>query len=126
MKVFDEIYKERAVSYFEETGNRRLVIEAFNISYNTLCLWIKQKKEEKSLKPKPRPGQRKKFDDQLLLDYIMENPDARLKDMEKFMGCSETTILRMLKRLKISNKKNAVLCGAQRRKKAGIYRENSG
>jgi len=103
---YDVKYRRRAVEYWADGHSKRVTAKVFNVSPTTLQSWKNQLKETGKLEPKPHGERRRKIDPDRLKDYLKKHPDAFLKEMAEEFGCSDVAILKALKRLKISRKKN--------------------
>jgi transposase len=76
--------RKKALEYLDIVGNRQKVVEAFNISLRTLERRIRIRREN-SLPAKQRKSSPSKIDEQQLLLFVREHPDAYLREIaEKF------------------------------------------
>jgi len=82
--------------------------------------WKKQWEETGSLAKKELHRSFKKIDPEKLSIYVQEHPDAYLKEIAQAFECSDTAIVKALKKLKITRKKNAGIRGTKRRKATGF------
>jgi len=103
---YNEKYRRRAVEYWADGHSKIETAEVFKIGTSTLQRWKNQLTETGKLEPKTRKEIWKKIDPDRLIKYLQENPDAYLKEIAEEFGCSDVAILKALKRLKISRKKN--------------------
>jgi len=108
---YDKKFRQRAIEYWEEGHSLLATAQVFSVSDRTLQNWKKQLKETGTLEPKKRKETWKKIDPDKLSSYLEENPDAYLKEIAKVFGCTDTAIIKALRRLKISRKKNHSLQG---------------
>jgi len=83
----------------------------FKVSASTLQSWKSQLKETGKLEPKKRRETWRKIEPSKLLEYLKQKPDAYLKEIAEEFGCSDVAVLKALRRLKISRKKNYPLQG---------------
>ena len=104
-------YRRRALEYLNEGHSIRATASVFSVSTRTLQNWKKQLKETGELEPKKRRETWKKIDPEQLRDYLIKHPDAYLKEMAEEFGCSDVAIIKALRRLKITRKKNYILQG---------------
>ena len=74
-------------------------------------MWKSQLKETGTLDPKKRSGTWRKIDPEKLREILEQSPDAYLKEIAKEFNCSDVAVLKALKRLKITRKKNHGLQG---------------
>ena len=65
-------------------------------------------KETGTLESKKRKETWRKIDPKKLKEYLKQYPDAYLKEIADEFGCSDVAIIKALRRLKISRKKNDV------------------
>jgi len=103
---YDKKYREQAIKYWEDGNSKRATAKVFNVSPTTLHTWKKQLNETGKLEPKTRRETWRKIDPERLTEYVKQYPDAYLKEMAEEFNCSEVSIFKALKRLKISRKKN--------------------
>ena len=103
---YDIKFRQRVIDYMSEGHTQKETAGVFCISTSTLWEWKSQLKEEGTLAPKKRKASWKKIDPETLKKYLEENPDAYLKEIAKEYECSDVGILKALRRLKISRKKN--------------------
>ena len=68
--------------------------------------WKSQLNETGNLEPKKRMETWRKIDPEKLKAYVEQNLDAFLKEIAKEFGCSDVAVLKALRRLKITRKKN--------------------
>ena len=103
---YDIKYRRRAIENWEDGHSARATAKVFSISTRTLQDWKKQFKGTGQLEPKTRRETWRKIDPERLKDYLKQYPDAYLKEMAEEFKCSDVAILKALRRLKISRKKN--------------------
>ena len=104
-------YRERVIEYLKEGHTEKETAEVFKVSTFTIWKWKSKLNETGTLEAKKRQGTWRKIEPAKLTKYIKEHPDAYLKEMAKEFGCSDVAVLKALKRLKISRKKNHTLPG---------------
>lgn len=99
-------YRQRAVEYWNEGHSKRVTAEVFKISPTTLQKWKTQLNTTGKLEAKKRRETWRKIPPVALKEYIEKHPDAYLKEIAQVFGCSDVAIMKALKRLNISRKKN--------------------
>ena len=78
----------------------------FEIGLSTVKRWVKFQKETGSILPKkPTVTKPRKVDYNKVDEYVEQNPDKTLKEIEKEFGCSHNAIFKILKKLNITYKK---------------------
>ena len=108
---YDIELRRRAMAYWNDGHSKLETAEVFQISHFTLQMWKSQLKETGELEPKKRETSWRKIDPARLKGYLDEHPDAYLKEMAEAFCCSDVAILKALRRLKISRKKNDPIQG---------------
>ena len=109
MAYSDEV-KRMAMKYIH-VDKRTLVYtcEHLLISLTTLKKWLRLYKEGRLYGVKPRSRKGRKVDDEALIAYVFEHPDAYLEEIACVFGMTDSGIYRALKRLGVSHKKNTLL-----------------
>jgi transposase len=110
---YDIKYRQRAIEYWQEGHSKRATATVFKVSPTTLQTWKSMLKETGTMVPKAPQRTWKKIDPSKLLEYVKEHPDAYLDEMAEEFGCSDTAIIKALKRLNISRKKNHQIPGSE-------------
>jgi transposase len=103
---YDIKLRRRAIEYWNDGHTKRETADVFKISTSTLQKWKYQLNETGTLEPKIRREVWKKIDPAKLKEYLKQNSDAYLKEIAEEFGCSDVAILKALRRLKITRKKN--------------------
>lgn len=103
---YDIKFKQRVIEYREEGHTFKQTCDTFKISETTLIKWIKKEKEGKLGEVKIRVRKPKKIYPNKLVEYIRKNPDAYLKEIADEFNCSTTALLKALKKLNITRKKD--------------------
>jgi transposase len=103
---YDKKFRHRAIEYLNNGHTIRATAAVFNINPGTLVKWQKQLNKTGSLEPKKAVAKWHKIDDEKLLTYVKENPDAYYKEIAEAMGVCIAAIQKAFKRLKITRKKN--------------------
>ncbi|MCL2611335.1 MAG: IS630 transposase-related protein [Defluviitaleaceae bacterium] len=114
--AYDKKFKKRTIEYHEEGNSRRKTAETFGISPNTLNTWLKEYREHGEFTVKAKPANNTKLTEKALLEYFENNEDSYQEETAKHFGVSQSGILRALKRLKITRKKNKTFQGTRPRK----------
>jgi transposase len=106
---YDKQVRERAVAYRKEGHTIEETAAIFKIGTATLKTWVKQYEQTGNLEKKPLNRSFRKIDPEALTAYVSEHPDAYQSEMASESGCSESGIRKVLKKLKITHKKNGSL-----------------
>ena len=109
--IYDKEYRRRALEYWGEGHTRKETAEVFKVDPSTLQRWKSRLKESGNLETKKGVQPWKKVDPARLKEYLEQHPDAYLKEMAEEFDCSSAAILKALKRLEITRKKNDHLQG---------------
>ena len=108
---YDIKFRRRAIEYWNDGHSKRATAEVFKVSTTTLQKWKLQLKETGKLEPKKRRETWRKIEPVRLKEYIEQHPDAYLKEIAEEFGCTDVAVIKALRRLKISRKKNYYLQG---------------
>jgi transposase len=119
-RAYSTDLRERAVSYIHEGGSRKDAVRIFKISYRTLSAWLRQLKEEGTLSPKPKGSRPWKLDHEAVVDYVKEHNDSTLEEIASHFDTHVSVIDYILKKYKVTRKKNDALRGTKRRRKTSI------
>jgi transposase len=126
MNYHPEALRKRVVRYVEE--GRGSVVEAsklYEVSFKSIYNWMRQKKEQGTLKPnKPSPTRRRKIDKEKLRQYVQEHPDHYLREIAVVFDVSSGAIFKALKVMKITFKKNSTLQRKRREAAQRVSRKN--
>ena len=79
--------------------------ETFNISKTTILDWEELLKTTGSLKKRPLRRSFKKIDPEKLAEFIVEKPDAYLREIADHFGCTVRAVSQALEKQKITLKK---------------------
>ena len=101
------------MKYWNDGHSQKETAKVFCVSAKTLQNWKKQQKETGDLEPKNRRETWRKIEPDRLTRYLEQNPDAYLKEIAGEFGCSDVAIIKALRRLKITRKKNYSLQGGK-------------
>jgi transposase len=106
---YDIELRRRAIAYWDDGHTKKETAAVFQVSHFTLQMWKSQLKETGTLEPKKRKSSWRKIDPVKLEEFLKQHPDAYLKEIAKEFGCTDVAVLKALRRLKISRKKNHVI-----------------
>jgi len=109
---YDIKYRRRAIEYWNDGHSKKETAEVFKVGTTTLQKWKSQLKETGNLEPKKRRETWRKIDPVRLSAFLKEHPDAYLKEIAEEFGCSDVAVLKALRRLKITRKKNRAIQGS--------------
>ena len=110
---YDIKFRQRAIEYWNAGHSKQETAEVFKVDPSTLQKWKSRLKETGTLEPKQRRETWRKIDPAKLETFIAENPDAYLREIADAFACSDVAVMKALRRLKISRKKNDSLHGEQ-------------
>jgi len=108
---YDIKFRHRAIEYWNDGHSKKETAAVYKVGTTTLQAWKSQLTETGTLAPKKRKETWRKISPEELEKYIERHPDAYLREIAKVFSCSENSIFKALKRLKISRKKNDALQG---------------
>lgn len=113
--------RELAVGYVSDGGDRGDACELFKIGIATLQRWITlAKKTGGDLSPKPMGSRPWKLDHNAVVEYATTRSDATLKEIAEHFSTGKSAIDYILKKHKITRKKNHAVRRARRRKAGSI------
>ena len=95
--------------YYEQCKNISQTAATFNLSRNTLYLWIRLKKQTGSLKHQVTGLNAVKLDRQKLAQYVEQHPDAYLHEIAKHFDCTPAAVCYALKQMGMTRKKRPPL-----------------
>ena len=110
---YDIKLRRRAIEYWDDGHSKKETASVFKVGTTTLQTWKSQLNETGSLAPKNRKETWRKIAPKELKEYLIRYPDAYLREIAKEFSCSENSIFKALKRLKISRKKNHSFSGSE-------------
>lgn len=111
-KAYSDDFRRKVIQAIELDGLKKSeASQLFNISRNTINLWLKRKAETGDVKPKPRKGsqqERKISDWAKFRAFVKAHGDKTQSEMvELWEGeVSQPTISRALQKIKHTRKKN--------------------
>ena len=89
--------RNKALNYYEQCKNISQTAATFNLSRNTLYLWIRLKKQTGSLKHQVTGLNAVKLDRQKLAQYVEQHQDAYLHEIAKHFDCTAAAVCYALK-----------------------------
>ena len=95
--------------YYEQCKNISQTAATFNLSRNTLYLWIHLKKQTGSLKHQVTGLNAVKLDRQKLAQYVEQHQDAYLHEIAKHFDCTPAAVCYALKQMGMTRKKRPPL-----------------
>ena len=98
--------REKAVKYVENGGTIKDACHIFEVSRSSFQRWRNLKNTTGLLQPKPRITSPYKIDNEALISYINEHPDAYLNEIASHFNVTSACVSIALKRLKITRKKS--------------------
>jgi len=108
---YDKELRHRALAYWAAGHSKKETATVFKVGTTTLQRWKSQLNESGTLSPKKRRKTWRKLEPGKLEAYLNTHPDAYLKDIAEAFGCSDVAVIKALRRLNISRKKNRPLQG---------------
>lgn len=106
--------RERAVEYVLSGGDRGEACRIFKVAYRTLSGWLRQFKQTGSLHPRPMGSRPWKLDHDMVVAYVKENKDSTLQEIATHFGTAISVIDYVLRKYRITRKKNHALPRARR------------
>jgi len=115
--------RKRTLEYVEPGNPQTEAVNLFGVSLKTVWNWVKQKKEGQT-SPKKKDVLPRKIDEQRLLHYVKNNPDAYLREIAEIFQVTEAAIFYACKRLKITLKKRARSIKSEMKKNGKHFRKS--
>ena len=112
--------RKKALDYVESGGSQTQAASIFGVSARTIWNWIQRKKRGK-LEAKTYKVPYRKIDNDLLIQYIQECPDAYLWELAEKFDVVPSAIFYACKRLKISLKKRPHIIKKGMKKKGNNF-----
>jgi len=103
---YDIKFRQRAIAYWNAGHTKAETAAVFKVGTSTLQTWKSQQNETGSLEPKKRRETWRKIDPEKRNAYLEQQPDAYLKEIAQAFDCSDVAVLKAMRRLKITRKKN--------------------
>jgi len=110
-KIYSQDLRERVVSDVESGMTKAEASRRYRVGYRTVTRWCVRKKRTGSVaadRVGRTPGEGK-IDLSKLERAVEKDSDATLKQRGKIFGVSDVAILKAMRRLNISHKKNAAV-----------------
>ncbi len=102
---YSQDLRDRVINYIKSGNTQVSASKLFSLNISTVNKWYSRYRKEGNCKARARPGAKRKVDLEALANYVIENPDAKLKDLAKKFGVSIWGIYYWLKKLGFSYKK---------------------
>lgn len=109
---YDTKYRRRAIEYWNDGHTKKETAIVFKVNPDTLQNWKNQLKETGKLEPKKRRETWRKINPEKLKEYVKEYPDAYLREIAEEFGCSDVAVIKAMRRLGLTRKKNHTLQGS--------------
>ena len=84
--------RNKALNYYEQCKNISQTAATFNLSRNTLYLWMRLKKQTGSLKHQVTGLNTVKLDRQKPAQYVGQHQDAYLHEIAKHFDCTPAAV----------------------------------
>ena len=129
-KAYSYDLRKKVIEAIELDGFKKTeASQMFNVSSNTINLWLKRKEETgdyKSQKTTPLDPASKIKDWKKFQDFVEDNADKTQVEMAQLWDgqISERTISRALKKINFTRKKNLWVSRTRRGEKTNISRKN--
>jgi len=111
--AYDAKFRCRALAYWADGHTKKETALVFKVNPDTLQKWKKQYEETGNLESKTRRETWRKIDPDRLANYLEQHPDSYLRELAEEFNCSDVAIIKALRRLKTSRKKNHSLQGSE-------------
>jgi len=120
-RAYSKDLRERAVEYVSKGGNRDDSCKIFRLAKTTLQRWITlSKKTGGDLSPMPMGSRPWKLNHDAVVEYAVINSDATLHEIAEHFSTGKSAIDYILRKYKITRKKNHAVRRARRRKAGSI------
>ena len=101
--------RHKALNYYEQCKNISQTAATFNLSRNTLYLWIRLKKQTGSLKHQVTGLNAVKLDRKKPAQYAGQHPDAYQHEIAKHFDCTPASVCYALEQMGMTRKKRPPL-----------------
>jgi transposase len=110
-KPYSKDLRERVIRCVEDGSTMAAASRLYRIDHRTVERWCKRKREEGTAAARPlgRPVGTGKIDLAALEADVAADPDKTLVKRGELFGASDAGVLKAMRRLKVSFKKNAAL-----------------
>ena len=102
--TYSQDLRKKALEYIEQGKTLKEAATVFGVTSRTIWNWISRKKKG-ILEPKKYEVSPRKVDNDLLIEYIKNYPNAYLREIADVFKVDPSTIFYACKRLKITLKK---------------------
>jgi transposase len=106
--------RERAVGYVLKGGKLRDASQIFDVSERTISSWLVRCRQDGTLAPKKLGSRPWKLDHEAIIAYVKDNNDSTLQEIADHFGKVVSVIDYVLRKHRITRKKNHALRGARR------------
>ena len=117
---YSEDFRLKVLDYISSGHGKADASRVFKISRQTIYSWLEIQASTGGVAIQRKSKAPSKIQAEVLEAYIDKNPDAYLYEIGKEFDVSASGVLRALKRLKISRKKNHAISGKERSKKTSV------
>ena len=114
--TYSQDLRKKALDYVESGGSQTSAANIFGVTSRTIWNWI-QRKKQGNLGPKKYETSPRKIDNEQLIKFIKEHPDAYLREIADVFDVDPSTVFYACKRLKITLKKRRITIKKGMRKK---------
>lgn len=97
--------REKVIEYLGDGHTQREARDTFHISLSAVNRWKQLYQKTGNLEDKKACHKFKKLNPTELKAYVQEHPDAYLTEIGDAFGCSDTAVMKALRRLGITRKK---------------------
>jgi transposase len=104
--AYDTKFRERVLNFIDKGHTAEEAHKVFDVGTTTIKQWKKLRKETGRLEKRPLERGHKKIDPVRLETYIAKHPDSYLREIADVFNCSDVAVLKALRRLQYSRKKN--------------------
>lgn len=103
--------REKALEYFDRGHSRSDVCDVFGIHRHTFASWLRLRSSGEDLSPRANMSGKRphKIDSERLKAYVEADPNAYLHEIAAVFSVSDVGIMKALRRLGITRKKNRPL-----------------
>ena len=122
--AYDRDLRLRAIKYTEEGHTLAQAAAVFKVNIGTLIGWRKRYRATGDVKMKIRCPVNKKIIPEELIEYVEAHPDAYLKEIAEVFGCHPSSVLKRLRKLGITRKKEYILQRTRPQTSRGVFRKN--
>ena len=122
--AYDRDLRLRAIKYTEEGHTLAQAAAVFKVNIGTLIGWRKRYRATGDVKMKIRCPVNKKIIPEKLIEYVEAHPDAYLKEIAEVFGCHPSSVLKRLRKLGITRKKERILQRTRVQTSRSIFRKN--